>query len=75
MENKKFYDLFKIGEELPALEKETVFEGFQTPEILGGIELAAESAKAKEMAEDLGVGPIHTSRVLALFLCRNSFRK
>lgn len=51
MENKEFYDLLKIGEEIPPLEKKAVFEGFQTPEIFGGIELANESAKAKEMAE------------------------
>ena len=63
MENKEFYDLLKIGEEIPSLEKEAVLEEFKTPEIFGGIELTAESAKAKEMAEALGVGTIHTSKI------------
>lgn len=63
MENKEFYDLLKIEEEIPPLEKEAVFEGFQTPEIFGGIELANESAKAKGMAEALGVDTIHTSKI------------
>ena len=63
MDHEEFYSRVEIGDEIPPLEKEAILEGFQTPEIFGGIELADEADKAKEKAEALGVDAIHTSKV------------
>jgi len=63
MDHEEFYNRVKIGDEIPPLEKQATLEGFQTPEIFGGIELANGSDEAKEKAMALGVDAIHTSKV------------
>jgi hypothetical protein len=58
----EFYDLLKIGDQIPQIEKDAVMEGYKTPEVFG-IELLADSEKAIEKAGELGVDSIHTSKV------------
>lgn len=63
MDDEGFYNRVKIGDEIPSLKKEAVLDGYQLPEIFGGIELAAQEDKAKEEAGRLGVDPMHTSKM------------
>ena len=58
----EFYDSLKIGEQIPEVEKEAVMAEYKTPEVFG-IELFADSEKAREKAEALSVDSIHTSKV------------
>ena len=63
MDEKVFYGNLKIGDEIPSLQKEAHLDGYQLPEIFGGVQLAAQEDKAKEEAAKLGVDPMHTSKI------------
>ena len=64
MEQEEFYNRVKIGDQIPPLEKEAKTSGQGgLPQIFGGIQLEAESDKAQEKAEELGVDSLHTTRV------------
>jgi acyl dehydratase len=63
MEETMFYGELKVGDEITSLEKEATLEGYELPEIFGGLQLASQEDKAMEQAARLGVEPMHVSKM------------
>ena len=63
MEQEEFYNRVKIGDQIPPLEREAKTSGQHKLPKIFAVELATESDKAQEKAEDLGLESLHTTTV------------